>query len=254
MDAAAAQDAAEDAASRPAGAGRTNRGSLDSLTFRQRTTGAEAAARAAFMRRARIALPLVAVALIAVFFLNTRKDGGNDAFLNDFAETQATAEGLKTGRPEFSGVDSSGNPYEITAASAVQRSDGRTIYEFESPRAVSISADGKAIVEARKGVFDAEAKRLDLGDGVVFQQTIGRDNYVLKTPAAIYTTEDQTVVSEAGVDGEASDGSTIKADRMQANNQDRRMVFEGNVSMRIYPRRPAGEAAPPEAEPQGDDE
>ena len=56
----ASSDITADAASAPDGAGRargrTNKGALDSLTIRQRTTGADAAARAQFMRRMRVAL------------------------------------------------------------------------------------------------------------------------------------------------------------------------------------------------------
>ncbi len=216
---------------------RTNRGTLDSLSIRRRTTGEDAAARAVFMRRMRIALPVLALVLVAAFFLNTRKTGVDDAFLNDFADLEATPQSLKTANPQFSGVDTRGNPYEITADAALQKPDGEKVIDLESPRAVTSAANEKSVVAAKSGVFDADAKRLDLRDGVTFEHAIGASNYVLRTDAATFTIDDQTVVSDVGVDGEGSDGELLKADRMNANNQDGKLVFEGNVSMRIFPRR-----------------
>jgi len=243
--------AAAGAGPRPRVAGRTNRGSLDSLTIRRRTTGEDAAARAAFMRRMRIALPILAIVLVAAFFLNTRKTGVNDAFLDDFADLDATPQSLRTAKPHFTGVDARGNPYEITAEAALQQADGGKVVDLESPRAVTNAADQQSVVTARAGVFDADAKRLDLKEGVTFEHRVGGTNYVLKTPTATYTIDDRLVVSDAGVDGEGSDGELLKADRMSAADRDGRVVFEGNVSMRIFPRRTDA----PETEPKtGDDQ
>ncbi len=238
----------------PAARARTNRGTLDSLSIRRRTTGEDAAARAQFMRRMRIALPILALVLIATFFLNTRKTGVDDAFLDDFADLDATPQSLKTAKPHFTGVDARGNPYEITAEAALQQPDGGKVVDLESPRAVTSAANRNSVVAAKTGVFDADAKRLDLREGVTFEHRVGGTNYVLKTPAATYTIDDSTVVSDAGVDGEGSDGERLKADRMSANDREGKLVFEGNVSMRIFPRQtenaPADES--PEATKTGD--
>jgi lipopolysaccharide export system protein LptC len=215
---------------------RTNKGSLDSLTIRRRTTGEDAAARAQFMRRMRVALPILAVVLIATFFFNTRQSGVDDAFLEDFADIDATPESLKTAKPHFTGVDARGNPYEVTAEAALQQSSGGKVVDLEAPRAVTSTGEGKSVVAAKSGVFDADAKRLDLREGVTFEHKVGATNYVLKTPQATYTIDDRVVVSDAGVDGEGSDGERLKADRMSANDREGKLIFEGNVSMRIFPR------------------
>ncbi len=223
---------------------RTNRGTLDSLTIRRRTTGEQAAARAIVMRRLRFSLPIIALLLIAGFFLNTRSGGGDDAFLEDFADLDATPRNLTTAKPQFSGVDARGNPYEITAVSASRKPEREAIVELNEPRAVTAAGDQQSVVAAHAGVFDTDIKKLLLKDGVTFEHAIGGENYVLKTSAATVSIDDQTVVSEEGVDGDGPGGARLKADRMNANNRDGVVVFEGNVSMRLYPKKagpPAGE-------------
>ncbi len=227
---------------------RTNRGSLDSLTIRRRTTGEKAAARAEMMRRMRVALPVIALVLIASFFFSTRKGGGDNAFLEDFKDIDATTQNLSSVNPQFSGVDAKGNPYEITAQSASQSPGSREVVELAEPRAVTAEGQGQSVVVAKSGVFNTEDKKLELRDGVTFERALGRDIYVLKSPTAVVSIDEQTVVTGAGVEGEGPRGSTLKADRMQANNRDGVVIFEGGVSMRIYPNKqpPDAEDAQPE--------
>lgn len=236
-DAAHAPDSAGKARAPEQGRARTNKGALDSLTIRQRTTGADAAARAKVMRRMRVALPILALVLIGAFFLNAREQGPEDAFLDDFADLEATPESLKTAKPHFTGVDARGNPYEVTADAALQQANGGKIVDLEAPRAVTSARNGQSVVAARTGVFDADAKRLDLTAGVTFEHKVGPTNYVLRTDQATYTIDDRRVVSEAGVAGEGADGERLKADRMSADDREGKLVFEGNVSMRLFPRR-----------------
>lgn len=238
----AAAAPAPDSAAPARVSGRTNKGVLDSLTIRRRTTGEDAAARAKVMRRMRVALPVLALVLIATFLLNTRQSGVDDAFLDDFADIDATPQNLKTAKPHFTGVDARGNPYEVTAETALQQANGGKVVDLEAPRAVTSTGDGKSVVAAKAGVFDADAKRLDLTEGVTFEHKVGATNYVLKTPQATYTIDDRVVVSDSGVDGEGSDGERLKADRMSADERAGKLIFEGNVSMRIFPQRDQAEA------------
>jgi LPS export ABC transporter protein LptC len=208
---------------------------LPSLTVRRRTTGEAAAERAVMMRRLRIALPVAAVLLVAAFFLNARTGGGDQAFLDDFADVAATTQNLSSTNPQFAGVDSSGAPYEITADSASQTADRREIVELANPRAVTAAAQSRSVVAAKAGVFNTEDKELLLKDGVIFERTVGLEDYVLKTEAARVSIDRQTMVSEEKVSGAGPRGEALVADRMRADNRAGRLIFEGNVSLRIYP-------------------
>ena len=213
---------------------RRSLGSLESLTSRPRITGAQAAARSKLVRRLRIVLPLLAVALIVVLMTTTRERGAEDVFLDEFANLDARPEELRMANPTFAGVDNSGRPFEVTAEAALQAPNAQEVVELVRPRAITKGVDADTRVTAARGVFQSEKNELELSDGVTLEHAIGGEIYTLRTPAAKVALEEETVQSTSGVEGDSAAG-TLKADRMQAYNSEGRVVFEGNVSMRIYP-------------------
>lgn len=224
---------------------------LETLPNRQRITGEQAAARSKIVRRLRIALPAIALALVVGLLLNTRTGKVDDAFLEDFKDLSATPEEYRMAKPRFAGVDAKGQPYEITADEAMQASGEREVVELVNPRAVTRGLKEDTVVSAQKGVFRSEASRLELRDEVTLEHRIGGETYVLRTPAATVAIRDETVQTTAGVEG-VSQAGTLRADRMRAYNGEGRVVFEGNVRMRIYPSQlnltvietPAGDGLP----------
>ena len=208
------------------------------------------------VRRLRLALPALALVLVAGLFLNTRNNKVDEAFLDDFKDLKATPDEYRMAKPKFAGVDGNGKPYDITADSASQTPGEQEVVSLVKPRAITHGPDEETEVSAEKGVFRSEASRLELSDDVTLRHRIGGEVYVLKTPAATVTMNDETVHSTSGVEG-TSEAGTLRADRMRAYNGEGRVVFEGNVRMRIYPKKlklgeaagatnkePAGEGAP----------
>jgi lipopolysaccharide export system protein LptC len=224
---------------------------LESLPSRQRITGEQAAARSKMVRRLRIALPVLALALVAGLFLNTRGKKEDAAFLEEFKDMTATPQAYKAVKPRFAGVDGSGRPYVITADGATQSPSDQEIVELVKPRAITEGADEDTEVTAEKGVFRSNASKLELSEDVTLKHRIGGELYVLKTPAATVSMNEETVQSTAGVEG-ASESGTLRADRMRAYNSERRVVFEGNVRMRIYPNKLKDATAAETATPAAD--
>jgi len=216
--------------------GSSGRKILDSLPTTSRTTGEQAAARSRMVRRLRIALPAFALVLIAAFIFNTRSRTVDDAFLDDFKQMSALTDDLRMANPRFSGVDENGRPFEITASAAIQSAEQRDIVELDQPRAVQGASDEQSVVTANKGVYRSEENILELTDGVTLEYDIGKDTYIFRAPSATVSIKDEVVTSNTGVGGQGSDGGAIRADRMRAYNAENRVVFEGNVSMRIFPK------------------
>ena len=237
MDAATVSTSTADRADADAAAGNTanKRRTLDSLPTGRRLTGEEAAARTAMVRRLRLILPGVALALIAAFFLTTRTEGVDDAFLEDFKDVQATPENLRMANPHITGVDASGNPFDITAAEATSTPDRKDYVSLTAPTAVTRDGEETTTASADNGLFSQEENLLELENNVTLDHRIGAETYRFVTPAATVAIDDQRVTTTAGVDGVGPNGETLRADRMNANNRDGRVIFEGNVSMRIYP-------------------
>jgi lipopolysaccharide export system protein LptC len=212
------------------------RNALSGLATRQRLTGEQAAARSTVVRRLRLALPVLAVVLVVVFLLSARPDVADEAFLKDFASLDATPEELGATNPGYAGLDAQGNPYRITASEVLQRPDTKEVFELVSPRAVTSKGDDDTVVTADRGVFERSTSFLQLSEGVELRQRVGGGAYVLRTPAAKVALREETVESDEGVVGEG-ESAILRADRMRAYNSEGRVVFEGNVSMRIYPEK-----------------
>lgn len=210
---------------------------LDSLDFRSRTTGADAAARSRLVRRLRVALPGLAVILIIAFALNTQSNRVDQAFLEDFKSIAASTEDLRMANPRFAGIDDEGKPYEITAVSASQDPAVRDVIQLDQPRAIQGSEDETSVVTAESGLFQSEENILTLNRAVTLEHELGAGTYILRSPTATVSIKDQIVTSDAGVSAEGPDGATLQADTMKAYREDGRVVFEGNVSMRLYPKK-----------------
>lgn len=221
---------------------------LESLPARSRTTGEQALARSRLVRRLRVALPILALVLVAAFFFNTQSNGVDEAFLDDFKDMSAAADELKMANPRFAGIDDEGKPFEITAEAAKQVPGSTNVVELDLPRAVQGDGDEQTVVTAEKGLYESETNMLELTEGVTLSHDIGPDVYVLRAPAATVSIKEEIVTSNAGVGGDGSDGGRLEADTMKAYNAEGRVVFEGNVYMRIYPKSSQAESTQAKAD------
>ncbi len=217
---------------------------LDSLPSQARTTGDKAAARSRMVKRLRLALPILALVLVAAFFFNTKSNDVDKAFLDDFKDVSASAEELRMANPRFAGIDNKGKPFEITANTAIQNTKVKDVVTLDKPRAIQGETDDTTVVTAEKGVYRSDINILELEDRVTLQHNVGAESYIFQSPAATVEIKDEVVTSDAGVGGEGTDGSTLQADHMKAYNSEGRIVFEGNVRMRIYPKN--APASPPQ--------
>lgn len=209
---------------------------LDSLPSRARTTGDQAAARSRMVRRLRLALPIIAIVLVGAFLFNTRSNDVDDAFLDDFKDIDASAEELSMASPRFAGIDNKGKPFEITADAARQNTNLKDVVTLERPHAVQGENNGSTVVSADKGVYRSDQNILELEDQVTLQHEVGSETYTFRAPSATVAIKDEIVTSDTGVGGEGPKGRELSAERMKAYNGEGRVVFEGNVHMRIYPK------------------
>lgn len=238
------EDAPDEA---PSARGRSVRGdkALDSINFQSRTTGAKAAARSRLVKRLRIALPIFAVILVLALVFTSGSNPVDSATLDEFSDIAAATEELRMSNPSFSGIDSNGKPYEITAEAALQNPAAKDVVQLQHPRAVQGGNGEDNSVTALSGRYMTETNILELNDEVTFRHELGAKTYVLRSPSAVVTVKDQVVSSDAGVGAVGPDGANLKADRMKAYRDDGRVVFEGNVSMRIYPSAARAEKTTP---------
>lgn len=223
---------------------------LEALPTRRRLTGAEAAARSLWVRRLRIGLPIGVIGLVVVFLANTRSGEDNAAFLEDFKDSAALPEQASMAGASIAGVTKDGKPYRIEFDQANQIPGSDEVVSLEKPRAVTQGAQEETIVAADRGEMRSKDNILTLTDNVTLNHAVGGKIYRLTAPSATVNVDEGVVVVDSGVEGASEDG-TLRADRMRAYNGEQRVVFEGNVSMRLNPRlNPAAAQATDEDAPQ----
>lgn len=227
------QDAVTQSASTPA----RNRDVLESLAPRRRLTGEQAAARSRFVARMRVALPVLVVVLVGVFFASTRRSGGDDVFLNDFVnEPNAVTEKYAMSGADVSGVTKDGKPYRIEFDSLTQAAGKDDLADLVRPKATTHGDKEDSVVTANRGQMNSANNRLTLEDDVTLTHRIGGESFTLKAPNADVDVKGGIVTIDHGVSGTSATGG-LRADHMRAYNAENRVVFEGNVSMRIYPKK-----------------
>ncbi len=212
------------------------REALDSFAPRRRLTGEQAAARSRFVSQMRVALPVLVVVLIGVFFLSARKS--DDSFsLNDTkVDPKTFTEKYSMEGADVAGVTRDGKPYRIEFESLTQASGKEDVAELVKPKATTSGGKEDSVVTADRGQMNSQDNRLTLEDHVTLKHRIGGATYTLTAPNADVDVKGETVTIDSGVTGQSETGG-LRADRMRAYNAENRVVFEGNVSLRIYPKK-----------------
>jgi lipopolysaccharide export system protein LptC len=118
--------------------------------------------------RLRIALPVLAIMLIAALFIWPALSGRRIINLpSHISLPQLTME-----QPRFTGTDEQNRPYQLQAARATQVAHELTQVDLVAPQASISAPDGTPLVgQATIGRFDQTRKRLWLGGDVVLDQT-----------------------------------------------------------------------------------
>lgn len=197
----------------------------------KRATTLEAARRrTAFVGTLRFFLIGVAVVLALVVAIQLLMN--NAATAPDTVET--VGENARMINPRFSGRDEAGAPFIVTADTAIRRrGEALNLTELENPRidfemleAIDEDADG---VLARSGLYDSEARTLDLDTDVRFRT---RSGYLFRSEQArVYLGQDR-VVGDSAVEGVGPMGR-IRADSYEVLDGGDHVVFTGNVIARI---------------------
>ncbi|MEL6113210.1 MAG: LPS export ABC transporter periplasmic protein LptC [Pseudomonadota bacterium] len=226
-----------------ASASQGQRGRLDNLPTGRRLTGAQAQLRSRNVRILRYVLPGLAVILLVIFFVASQNKPEDNTRLEDLALDEVMPEAGAMTNPTFAGIDADGQPYKITAATAIQDRESDKVVNLDRPSATLSDGSTGTLATANRGQFKSEEKLLSLEDDVTLERVINGRTYVLRSPAAIVSIDGETVTSESGVTGQ-SDRGKLRADRVEIFNDERRVVFRGNVLMKFEPKAPRTPAAP----------
>ena len=189
------------------------------------------------VRWMKVLLPVSALGLIGLIFLsgNTREVviGTENA-----ADAVALGAGLKLENPRFAGVTDSGEPFVVTAVSALPDGAMPDLVELDRPSGELRMADGRVL-----NATSAEGQFYRLGERLVLEGTVRlvtSDGYRIETEQVDVDLAARTAVAPDAFRANGPAG-TLDADRarLETQNGSNSVVlrFEGNVKVTFDPKK-----------------
>ncbi len=176
----------------------------------------------------------VAVGILAAFLVMAPiYSGGDVSFVLDKNKVEVARERLKIQAATYRGQDTKGQPFTLTAGSAVQRTSAEPIVELNRLDARIQLTDGPARLHADRGHYDMDTQRVHV-DGPVRVQAA--DGYDLRTRDATVDLQTRRLVSGGAVTGTVPQG-TFTANALRADLEARTVTLDGDARLRIVPGR-----------------
>jgi lipopolysaccharide export system protein LptC len=177
----------------------------------------------------KLVLPAAAIAVLATCLIWPLTTQREFSFILSKDRVAEARERLRMDRAVYRGEDSKGEPFIITAASAVQKTSDTPIVELRDISAELRTADGPARADAEVGRYDLEREQIDVVGPVTLESAAG---YRLDTRDVSVDLATRSVTSSGPVTGRMPLGS-FRAGRMRANVDDRRVILDHGASLRI---------------------
>lgn len=181
-----------------------------------------------FIRRMKMILPLVALAITAVVFTwgSMQEDSLIPAALE--ASIPKTFGKNELLNPRFESTDASKQPYTITAGRAIQGETNDNLVILEDPVAdMQLKSGSWVALKAQQGAFRQDSQQLLLrGDVQLFHDK----GYQLQTAQLQINMTDSTAWSKDDVFGQGPAG-TLKAKGLQASSVEGHLIFNGPAKL-----------------------
>jgi lipopolysaccharide export system protein LptC len=177
----------------------------------------------------RVALPAATGVLAAFLALAPLTIGRDISFVLDKNQVEVSHERMRVTRANYRGSDTKGQPFELTAASAVQQTSRDPIVRLQTLNARIVLTDGPATIRANRGRYDMDSERIAIDGPVLFD---GAGGYQMKTRDVLVDMKNRNVASRGAVDGTMPLG-TFAADIMRANLDTRTVILDGRARLHI---------------------
>lgn len=184
-----------------------------------------------FIRKMRIALPLVALCIIAVLFSwDLLQDDVVAPAKTEPGQTSPAMSKNELLNPNFNSMDNKNQPYTITAKRAMQDSGDELMLLDEPMADIVLNSGSWLAIEAKQGAYRQISNRLLLkGDVTLFHDA----GYSAKTQELDVDLVAGTARTDLAVSGQGPLG-TLDAQGMRANSKAGTLLFTGPAKLVIY--------------------
>lgn len=174
-------------------------------------------------------LPVLA-GIVGVAMLSWPVMGGHDfSFVLAKDRVAIATERLKITRAIYRGEDTKGQPFIISAGSAVQRTSRDPVVKLNDLAARIQMQDGPAHIVAQAGLYDMQSETVDVQGPVALRAAGG---YALNTRDVRIDLAARTARSAGPVDGSMPLGS-FSANRIAADIAQRTVTLDGGAHLHI---------------------
>ncbi|GAA4009124.1 LPS export ABC transporter periplasmic protein LptC [Sphingomonas swuensis] len=179
-----------------------------------------------FVRTLKIALPSAVGVVAAVFLTLPLTKQAEVSFILDKKDVSRAEERMKIESARYTGTDDKGQPFELTANSAIQQTSDVPVVDVQGMRARLGLAQGPATIQALQGRYDLD-KQSVLVSGPV--RVSGPEGEQLLTRDVLLDLKARQVRSTGRISGRLPTG-TFDASSLSADLGTRQVALNGGVS------------------------
>jgi lipopolysaccharide export system protein LptC len=188
------------------------------------------------IRILRLLLPVGIIAVVAMLALAPLTTGRDISFVLSKDRVAVAKERMRVTTARYRGEDSKGQPFMITAGSAVQVSSSDPVVRLTGLAARIMLSDGPAAIAANHGRYDMQRDLVAIDGPVVFKTL---DGYRLITRDVAIDLNKRLLGSQGPVDGIMPLG-TFRANHLRADLNQRIVTLDGGARLHIVQARSRG--------------
>jgi lipopolysaccharide export system protein LptC len=177
----------------------------------------------------RLALPAAILILIMLLALAPLTVGRDISFVLSKDRVELARERMRVTRATYRGEDSKGQPFQLTAGSAVQVTSRDPVVKLTDLAARIQLPDGPATINAGRGRYDMDSEKVNIDGPVLFRAA---DGYQMRTRDVGIDLATRMVASQGAVDGTMPLG-TFVSDHFTADLTNRIVVLKGRARLHI---------------------
>jgi lipopolysaccharide export system protein LptC len=178
---------------------------------------------------ARKLMPAGIILLVILLAFAPVMMGRDISFVLSKDRVQVAKERMRVSKAQYRGEDSKGQPFVISAGSAVQRSSNDPVVKLSNLAARIQLQDGPAAIAANRGRYDLDKDQVAIDGPVVFKTA---DGYRLTTRDVGIDLQTRTLASAGAIEGSMPLG-TFRADRLNADLNQRIVTLNGRARLHI---------------------
>jgi lipopolysaccharide export system protein LptC len=181
------------------------------------------------VRWSKVLLPSAVGVLIAVLALAPLDKHGDVSFILDKKKVESAQERMRLESAHYTGTDNKGQPFQITANRAIQRSSNVPLVDIQGVLARLGLANGPVTIAADAGQYDLDTQQVLIPGSV---KVVGPDGYRLNTEGVKVDLKDHQLASSGPVSGQMRLGQ-FQAGHVHADLATRTVVLDGGARLKI---------------------